>query len=159
MDAKKIISVMIVLSVIGLAVSIYSTWEHYELVSGSKSSSFCDVSAEVSCSAVNSSPYSEVMGIPTAAFGALWFAAAIVLLYQIRNGARGFWKNSPFYLFAWCIAGLLTVIWLVYAEFFLIGALCILCTIVHIIVIIMLFLSHKLLQKPVGKYMEDIFYK
>ena len=161
MKTVKILEIIIALSVIGMIASAYSTYEHYQLLSESSKGSFCDISAEVSCSAVNSSPYSEVMGIPTAFMGLIWFIVLVILCYAVESKHK-FCKPAPFYLFAWSIIGLLTIIWLVYAELFLIGAICLVCTVVHILVIIILFLSYKVFKsyhKPIGKYLGDIFYK
>ena len=161
MKTTTILEIIIVLSVIGVIGSAYSTYEHYQLISDSSSGSFCDISAEVSCSAVNSSPYSEVMGIPTALIGLVWFIILVILCYGVELKHK-FWKPAPFYLFVWSIIGMLTVFWLVYAELFLIGAICLVCTLVHILVIIILFLSHKVFKRSnrsIGKYLGDIFYK
>ncbi len=160
MSARTIAKIVLVLSIIGIVDSAYATYEHYALLSESEQGSFCDINAAVSCTAVNTSPYSEMFGIPTAFYGVMWFLVTVVLGYQLlKEHKSGFWKNTPFYLFAWSIVGLLTVFWLVYAELFLIGAICLLCTIVHIIVIIILVLSYKALHKSPRAYLKDIFYK
>src|SRR3989338_4364408 len=89
------------------------------------------------------------------------FIIVVILAYAVESKHK-FCKPAPFYLFAWSIIGLLTVIWLVYAELFLIGAICLVCTLVHILVIIILYLSYKVFKsyhKPIGKYLGDIFYK
>ena len=161
MKTVTILEIIVVLSIIGMIASAYSTYEHYQLISDSSSGSFCDISAEVSCSAVNSSPYSEVMGIPTAFMGLIWFIVLVILCYAVESKHK-FCKPAPFYLFAWSIIGLLTIIWLVYAELFLIGAICLVCTVVHILLIIILFLSYKVFKRSnrsIGKYLGDIFYK
>jgi uncharacterized membrane protein len=160
MDLRTITNIILILSVIGLVDAAYSTYDHYQILSGDNTGSFCDVSGEISCSAVNGSPYAEILGIPVALTGVLWFIVTIILAYQISKKPRkGFWENSAFYLFLWSIAGILSVVWFIYVELFLIGAVCILCTIVHIIVIIIAWLSYKLLQKPLGKYVENVFYE
>ena len=160
MKLQTIATIVLILAVIGLVDSVYATYEHYEYLKDSASKAFCDISSEISCSAVNGSEYSEIFGIPVAATGAAWFVVTIVLALEMRKKTRtGFWKNAPFYLFVWSVIGLFSIMYFIYVELFLIGSICILCTIVHIIVVITLLLSYKALEKPIGKYISEIFYK
>ena len=161
MKTVTILEIIIILSIIGMIDSAYLTYEHYQLLSNIGEGSFCDISEELSCSTVNSSPYAEVMGIPMAFLGLVWFIVVIILAYALESKHK-FWKAAPLYLFLWSILGLLSVFWLVYAELFLIGSICILCTLAHVLIIIILFLSYKILKRSnrsIGKYLEEIFYK
>ena len=162
MKTTTILEIIIILSIIGMIDSAYLTYEHYQLISDSeKGNSFCDISKELSCSTVNSSPYAEVMGIPMAFLGLVWFIVVVILSYSIESKHK-FWKASPLYLFLWSILGLFSVFWLVYAELFLIGSICTLCTLAHILIITILFLSYKIFKrshKSIGKYLGEIFYK
>ena len=154
MKTETTAKIIIVLSLIGLVDAAYSTYEHYEIISGAIGKSFCDLGVGISCSAVNGSSFSEVFGIPMALIGVFWFAVLIILSHMMLRGS----KNMEFFVFVWSVTGLGTVFWLLYAEY-VIGAICLLCTLVHIIVMVNLVLAYKSLKKPILKYLEDTFYR
>jgi len=129
---KKIYIAYIVLSLIGFAVSLYLTVEHFL-----KSQGACDFNATVSCSLVNTSIYSEILGIPVAIFGLLWFVALFLLAWQAYTKKD---KKQQKRLLYWNISGLLFVVYLIIAEL-LLKAICPLCTAVHVIVLVALGLS------------------
>jgi uncharacterized membrane protein len=117
------------LAVIGLGISAYLTLTHYF---AEQVPLACSSSGVVDCEQVTSSAESFVGPFPVALLGMVWFG---VFLLLVLGRAR---QASPQLLMAqmaWTIAGLLMVFWLVYAELFLIGALCLWCTAVHIIVV------------------------
>ncbi|MCX8200519.1 MAG: vitamin K epoxide reductase family protein [Candidatus Caldarchaeum sp.] len=90
---------------------------------------FCEISSFLSCETVLSSPYAYFLGLPTAAYGVVWFAVASsgVLLAADRKAVAKF-------MTIWSFFGVAAVAVLVYVEFFLIGSLCILCTVAHVLV-------------------------
>ncbi len=85
----------------------------------------CSASGFVDCEQVTSSAQSMVGPVPVAVLGVVWFGVFLGLLLARRLSPR----------MAWCVAGLLAVFYLVYAELFLIGALCLWCTAIHAIVV------------------------
>ncbi len=128
MKKEVYLKAILILSLIGLATSFYLLYEHY-----AAGSSVCDVNATVSCSLVNSSVFSELLGVPVALLGIIWFLAVIWLTTR---------KDKQYLniLFWWHLLGLLSVIYLVTAEFIL-QAICPFCTVVHAIIIIGLVIS------------------
>ncbi len=110
-----------VLSAAGLPLSIY-------LISPSNLPQFCEIGNTFSCESVIQSEYSRFMGIPLAAFGAMWFVVALALsiaaLAELRVGLL---------LVSWSVLGVLGAFALLYIEVFLIGSICLLCTIAHAI--------------------------
>src|SRR3989338_8926538 len=136
---QKIVITMIILSLIGLATSIYLVQNHYNPPLGG---SGCDFGEVVSCSLVNTSIFSELFGVSVALFGALWFILLLIILYKARKEQ----KKHALTIFLWHILGLLSVIYLVIAEFIL-QAICPYCTLVHIIIITQLILSFIILKK------------
>ncbi len=119
------------LAIIGAAISVYLTIYSVDLQSGA-----CTLSDYFSCSAVLSSSYSKFGGIPTASFGIIWFVTtAVMCVWASKNEAL------QKYLLGWSLVGLLSVFILVYTEIFLVGAICPLCTAVHILVITILVLT------------------
>ncbi len=134
---KKLYWVSVVLSIIGLLVSIYMTI--YKLTSNN---SMCLGSGD--CSTVNSSPYSEVYGIPVAAVGMLGYGA-ILLTLLLEKRYQFFAQNGILAVFGMGLTGFIFTVYLIYLEFFVIKALCPFClasqttmTILFIITIIRL---------------------
>ncbi|MEM1965177.1 MAG: vitamin K epoxide reductase family protein [Candidatus Caldarchaeum sp.] len=107
-------------SLAGLVLSIYLTI--------APTPQFCEITSFMSCDRVLSSPYAKVMGVPTALYGAGWFAAASTAAFlssEKRRAAR--------FLVAWSLLGILGIAALIYVELVLINALCILCTAAHVL--------------------------
>lgn len=109
-------------SVAGIAVSAYLTAVHY---AGAPLA--CPTTATVSCEAVLGSAYGVIAGtsVPTSAAGLVWFAVSAVL-----------WVRSPAWArIAWSVAGLITVLGLVFIEIVVLGAICVWCTVAHVLVV------------------------
>jgi uncharacterized membrane protein len=92
----------------------------------------CATSGIVNCDLVTTSAESRVGPVPVAILGVVWFVAMLGLLLSEQrlpilgpNGAQ----------LAWTGIGLLMVFYLIYAELFLIGAICVWCSVVHVVVI------------------------
>lgn len=159
-EIKTIAGIIFILALIGILVSSVSLRDYYEIRSGNQTGPrFCDISNTISCSTVAASPYSELFGIPTSLLGIVWFIGAAIAAYKMHNPGTGFWKKTTTYMFLWSVIGILFVIWFVYVEVVLIGVICLLCTVVHILVIIMFALSCKTARRSVGKYLIDLCYK
>jgi uncharacterized membrane protein len=147
---NALLLIIAILSAVGMLDSVYLTYDHYRLASGA-TGSVCDINDRFSCSNVNGSPYSAVLGVPTAFLGFVWFLAALMLAWLAR---RSYLKKSEFYLFLWCALGIMFVAWLVFAEIILIGSICLFCTLVHALVAAMLVVSFLVLEKPRNRYFK-----
>ncbi|TWP43404.1 vitamin K epoxide reductase family protein [Lentzea tibetensis] len=118
----------LLLSFAGLLVSGYLTYAHFNA-----DALVCAESALIDCAAVTSSEQSKLFGIPVALLGLLFFAAMTVLclprvfrvekLRWVRLGAVG--------------VGVLMVVYLVAAELLLIGKICLWCTVVHVLTLVL----------------------
>ena len=131
---KLFIKIILVLGFLGLLTSLYLVKSHY---TGIEQGSVCDFGETISCSIVNTSIYSEILGIPVAIFGLLWFVALFLLAWQAYTKKD---KKQQKRLLYWNIGGLLFVVYLIIAEI-LLKAICPLCTAVHVIVLVALGLS------------------
>jgi uncharacterized membrane protein len=113
--------------VLGLAVSIYLTYEHY---TGSTTLA-CPATGAVDCAKVTSSAWSTILGIPVAPLGLVFFAVMLVLCLP------GMLRRSSTALdvvrLGFCGIGLLMALYLLWAELFQIHAICLWCTGVHIL--------------------------
>ena len=117
------------LAAVGLGVAVYLTATHY--FAGAVPLA-CTTSGPVNCEQVTSSAQSIVAGIPVAVFGVVWFGAELVLLLADRSEPS---RGLALARLGWTAIGLVVVLYLIYAELFLIGALCAWCTAVHALVI------------------------
>jgi uncharacterized membrane protein len=112
---------------IGLIASIWAAFIHYHLLYDPHYTSLCDVNATVSCTTVYQSRFSTFRGVPVAILGAMWFALAGLLSFgglMSRDAVR---ESIPGYLFVLSTIALAVILYLGYASFFLIKAVCILC--------------------------------
>ena len=107
----------------GFAVSIYLTIEHY---SGSRVLA-CPESATINCAKVTTSAWSRLGGVPVAVLGLVYFAALTLLVVPPAWRHRSL---DPMRV-AGAVAGMVMVIYLIWAELFRIGAICLWCTAVH----------------------------
>ena len=119
---------------IGLGASGASTYVHAQLLSDQAYVSFCDVNATVSCSQVYLSRYGSVAGLPVGYLGVLWFVLSGLLLVGARRGTPKLRARVPAYLFAWSTVGLAVVLYLAYASFVVLNAVCLLCVTVYVAV-------------------------
>jgi uncharacterized membrane protein len=124
---------LFVLSLLGIAISIYLTSVHYENVP-----LVCTNSGIVDCARVLASSYSVVPGttIPITIPGLLWFVVGAVLAFP----GWLHWLEQRILLIAelvWTIVGMLTVFYLIYVEIVRLHTLCAWCTGVHAIILVM----------------------
>lgn len=137
--------VLAVLACLGLAISVYLTIVHYN----SGVQLVCSGNGLINCENVLTSSYSVVPGtaIPVSIPGILWSVVALALPLAVLKFGSGL-RQLRMAEFVWGIFGLLTVLYLVYAEIVLIHNICAWCTVVHFIVLCYLLLSVFLLQEP-----------
>lgn len=121
----------LVLSVVGLLVSAYLTFEHY---TGNETLA-CTVTNVFDCAKVTTSAWSTFMGVPVALLGLLFFVATTVLMLP------AVWRRPEAWLdrlrMGWMTVGLGMVLYLVWAELFRIYAICTWCTVVHVVTFVL----------------------
>jgi uncharacterized membrane protein len=112
------------LATLGLLISAYLTATHYF---AEQVPLACSTGGVVDCEQVTTSAESMIGPIPVAVLGVVWFgvASAMVLARAMRLQM------------VWTVLGLVSIFYLVYAELFLIGALCLWCTAIHVIVVVL----------------------
>jgi uncharacterized membrane protein len=116
---KRLSQLAIILTTIGLLVSIYMTI--YKITSND---SMCIGSGD--CKTVNASRYAEVYGIPVAVLGVAGYAAILaVLLLGHRPGFLQ--QNGTLLFFGLSLTGFLFTLYLVFVEVALIKAYCPFC--------------------------------
>ncbi len=124
-----------VLALAGLGVSIYLTIAHFT----ESTLAGCSESGLVNCTKVTTSPQSYVFGIPVAVLGLAFylFAAAVMSPWAWRAGRR----EIHLLRIASLVVGIGFVLYLIYAELFTIGSICLYCTSVHVITFVLFVLT------------------
>ena len=144
----------LLLSVAGLLFSAYLTLEHYT----SAVVLACPETGVVNCAKVTSSPQSELVGIPVALLGLLYYAALIPLMLPAA------WRRDGL---TWVrlvavAAGLPMLAYLIHAETVL-RTICVYCTVVHVIhlvlfcvVVVVVALREPRTARPPGRTGEKV---
>lgn len=124
------------LCVLGFGIAAYLTYEHY---TGSQGLT-CPLSNHlINCLAVTTSKYSIIHGIPVADLGLVFFF--------IMGAFQSPWAwASPNVAIRggrvlWSLVGVGTAVWLIYAELFKVHNICLWCTSVHIISLVIFVLT------------------
>lgn len=87
------------------------------------------------CGEVLSSPYSRVFGVPLELMALVYFVVNLGFVYLIAFGSERVSKTSLNALFGWRFIGIAIVPYLVFVELFLIHAICVYCTMMHIAIL------------------------
>ncbi len=119
------------LSVAGLALAAYLTVIHFQ-----GKAPICPISGGlVNCSAVVTSRWSTIFGIPVPVLGLLFFAGMLPL--QSPQAWRSASRVVRWGRLGGCAVGIGMILWLISAELFLIGHICVDCTTVHVLTFIL----------------------
>ena len=140
---QRLLLSIIIFSLLGVILSGYLVKVHYT------GQSICDLNNKLSCSLVNKSKYAEIKGIPVALLGVIFYSVLGLLGFSLY----GFNKNNlyickkleknpetsqnsfiyfithPKLFLLLAVPAVVFSFYLTYAEFFLIGTICIACLI------------------------------
>src|SRR5713226_9034100 len=114
-------------ALVGLAVSAAAAYTHYHMLYDPSYRSFCDVSDTISCTQVYASRFSTFHGVPVALFGGLWFVVAGLISTAGLTARPSVRDSVPGYLVVLSTLALAVVLYMGYASFFLLKAVCLLC--------------------------------
>ena len=121
----------LVLAVAGLGVSVYLAVEHFT----SSTTLACPDTGALNCLKVTTSAQSKFVGIPVAVLGLVYFlvmvGATLPALWRSRLPAVRYGR------LAFAAAGVLFVFYLVFAELFTLDAICLWCTAVHVLTVVL----------------------
>jgi uncharacterized membrane protein len=130
------------LCVVGFGIAAYLTYEHY---TGSRSLSCPATGGIVNCLAVTTSKYSQIhlpighLHVPVAPLGLVFFA--VMFVFQTPRA----WASQILAVrvgrVVWSLVGVGTAVWLIYAELFRIHNICLWCTSVHVISLLLFILT------------------
>jgi uncharacterized membrane protein len=119
----------------GLGVSIYLTIAHFT----ESTLAGCSETGLVNCTKVTTSPQSYVFGIPVAVLGLLFFVFAVAIMSPWAWQATR--REIHILRLASVVVGIGFVLYLIYAELFIIGSICLYCTSVHALTFIIFALT------------------
>jgi len=109
----------------------------------SAGTSFCDINAAFSCSVVNQSVYSTLLGIPVSILGLIYFAAVGGLVF---SGVAG--KETYRLIFLATAASLAFSLYLSYAEVFILQTICVLCESSKVLMLLIGVASFSEMRRP-----------
>ena len=126
-----------------MAMSVFGLWASSEVLvvyyTLNQALPFCPLQRgpgiAIDCYAVLSSRYSEVFGIPLELLAVGYFIINLLLVYIIAFGSDRLATISLKTLFGWRFIGILIVPYLVFVELFLVRAICIYCTTMHLAIV------------------------
>ncbi|MDE1853770.1 MAG: vitamin K epoxide reductase family protein [Thaumarchaeota archaeon] len=87
------------------------------------------------CGAVLSSSYSKILGIPLELLAMFYFIVNLGMVSLIAFGSERVSRTTLEVMFGWRFIGLIIVPYLVFVEFFIIHAICVYCTIMHVAIL------------------------
>ena len=122
-----LVPVSLVLVIVGLGVSAYLTVEHYT----NNATLACSIGGAIDCAKVTTSAWSLFLGIPVAVLGLVFFVVLLALCWPSVWRSRARWLDPA--RLAWLTIGMGMVLYLVWAELFRIHAICLWCTVVHVV--------------------------
>lgn len=143
-----------VICILAVADSAYLTYSHY--FNGGKVTG-CQIGKFINCDAVTNSSYSRVLGIPVALYGLVWAVGMLVLCSPPAWKLPSPWVGRLRLLGS--VAGVVSILWLVYAELFKIRAICEFCTGVHVLTlalfVVLVFATALALPAEPGPEVDD----
>ena len=139
MKRNTLMWAMLVSAIAGLLVSSYLTYLSFSPPTS------CPVGeySIFSCNEVIYSQYAHFYGVSVALLGLGWFVVALGLIALAWRDGRVMWAAV-----VWSLLGAAGVAGFVYTEIFLLGSICLFCTIAHIFGLAILALSIAALRAP-----------
>ena len=119
-----------VICLLAVAASAYLTYTHFVNPKGI-ACFLAKPGSLVNCGAVTTSKYSHPFGIPVALAGLVWAVAMLALCSPWAWRAASPWMARA--RLAGSVAGVATVLWLLWAELIKVRHICEYCTVVHIL--------------------------
>ena len=142
---------IVLLSLAGLVAAASSSYAHVQLLQDPGYSSFCDINENISCTQVYQSRFGSFRGVPVALGGVFWFVGVLLFAWADARGPREARGNVGGYLIVWSTLGLSVAMYMAYASFIVLQAVCVLCSIVYVTVIGIFLLSETGSGTPITR--------
>ena len=141
-------TLLVAFALLGLGAASASAYVHYRLVTDPSYSSACDISATVSCTQAYLSRYGSFWGVPVALGGILYFALVLLLSALGGRGNDAERENIAGYIFVLSTVALAFVLYLAWASFFQLKAVCLLCVTTYVAVVAVFIISGGATKLP-----------
>lgn len=139
--STKLMLANVILFVVATVAAAYLLWHHYAFINGEFGyKSFCSINATFDCDAVNSSAYSEVLGVPLSAFALSYYIFALILS-SLALTNKFMRRELLLALLPLSVFSLLVTIEAIVVMFFVVKKICIVCSLMQIINIATLVLT------------------
>ncbi len=152
---------LLLFSAVAFVASAMALYVHYNLITDSSYTSFCDISATINCEAVYESAYGTVRGVPVAVGGVIWSALVFLLAaHGLRRPKSAEAQSVGEYVFLLSIVGLASVLYLGYASYFILHKVCLLCAGTYVGVFGVFFVAAGVTKMPFaslpGRLLRDV---
>lgn len=124
--------ITLLVSFLGLLLSIYAFKIEIKLKKNKKYKAICDKNSKISCSKAFSSKYSHLLGVPNS-LGGIFFYSLLIYLSLINFYDIIFLLSSFSFLISLILA---------YFSFFKLKIICLLCTLIYLVNLILIISSY-----------------
>jgi len=125
-------SAIIIISIIGVLLSIYAYHTEIKIRANKKYKPVCDISKNISCTKAFQSKYGKLFGVPNSLLGIFFYILIILLSF--------FSLKIVFYL---AILSVLGSTVLSYFSYYKLKTFCVVCTSIYIVNILLLIFSYQ----------------
>lgn len=132
--------IVALLCLLGLGVSLYLSWSHYQSYTDINYSSFCAISQTINCDTVAQSPWSIFFGLPVAVWGVIGYLLFTILFISTRRHPLTKTSNWSILTVTSLFFSVISV-YLGYVSATKIHAFCILCILSYAISFLLFFFS------------------
>lgn len=132
---RWLIPAALLIVVAGIGVATYLTIAHYT----TPATLACPETGIINCAKVTTSSFSEILGIPVALLGLIFFVINLPLHLPVAWRSPNPWLRRLRLLVA--ASGILMVLWLLYVELFKLNAICLYCTSVHVLTVLLFIIT------------------
>lgn len=126
---------MLLLALIGVAISLYSFLHNQGFASGE----FCHINDSFDCDVVNKGPYSTIVGIPVSIIGVIGYA--FIALGAFLKWRSPHDRSLNLFLLLATIGGFLFSLYLSGLEAFVLDAWCLVCLTSQVNIILLMILA------------------
>ncbi|MCB0405255.1 MAG: thioredoxin domain-containing protein [Bdellovibrionales bacterium] len=152
----KLYLIQLFCALAGIGLSLYLLVQHTRLKSGIQdSASVCSINSYLNCDVVEASRYSEILGIPVAGIGAVFFFALFLLTVLAAPEHRNFPKTQRL---AACLSatGFAVDLYFVAIQTFVLGTLCLFC-LASYVANVLYFVTNSLMRERRGRGLKRFF--
>jgi len=121
------ITLMALFALSGLILSSYLSLHHYEIRYGENYKSACNFNAKLNCDAVALHPTAEILGIPVAALGDVFYLMVFFFLLNAWKNNGRLSERMESYFIAILLTGVVLDIYFLWVSIKLIHTLCPFC--------------------------------